>query len=63
MTLIEGLPGGLDGADDAFFEVGAVLLHYDNGFLERVFFVDLFLELAGDGCVCYVSEGRQEDGY
>jgi hypothetical protein len=48
----------LDGAHDAFFEVGAVLLHYDDGFLEGVFFVDLFLELAGDECVCYVSLGR-----
>ena len=55
LPLVECLPGGLDGADDAFFEVGAVLLHDDDGLLECVFFVDLLLELARDGGVGYVS--------
>ena len=41
----------------ARFEVGTVLLHDDDGLLEGVLSVDLFLELAGDGGVCYVSEG------
>ena len=35
--------------------MGGVLLHYDDGFLERVFFVDLFLELAHYGLVGYVA--------
>lgn len=55
LPLVKGLPGRLNGANDAFFKVGAVLLHYDDRFLEGVFFVDLFLELAGDGCICYVA--------
>ena len=55
MPFVKSLPGGLEGAHDAFFEVGAVLLHYNDGFLERVFFVDLFLELAGDERVCYIT--------
>jgi hypothetical protein len=49
----------LDSADDTFFEVGRVLLHYYDGFLEGIFFVDLFLELAGNGCVCYVAVGGE----
>ena len=57
LPFVECLPGGLDGAHDAFFEVDAVLLHDDDGLLEGVLFVVLFLELAGDGSICYVSEG------
>jgi hypothetical protein len=53
LSLVEGLPGGLDGRNDTLFKVGAVLLHYDDRFLEGVFFVDLFMELVCDGCVCY----------
>jgi hypothetical protein len=60
LPFVEGLPCGLKSAHNAFFEVGAVLLHYDDGFLEGVFFVDLFLELAGDEGVCYVAEGEAE---
>lgn len=41
LPFVKGLPGGLDGADDAFFEVGGVLLHDDDGLLEEVLFVDL----------------------
>ena len=51
------LPGGLERADDAFFKVGRVLLHDDDRFLEKVFFVNLFLELAGDGLVGDVTGG------
>lgn len=58
LPLVEGLPGGLDGTDNTFFEVGAVLLHYDDRFLKGVFFVDLFLKLAGNGSICYVTEGE-----
>jgi len=46
----------LDGTNYAFLEVGAVLLHDDNRFLESVLFVHLFLELACYSCVGYISE-------
>jgi hypothetical protein len=49
----------LEGADDGFFEVGGVLLHYYDGLLEEVFFVDLFEELAGDEGVGYEAGGRR----
>lgn len=61
IPFIEGGPGGLEGADDAFFEGGAVLLHYDDGFLEEVFFEDLAGELAGDAGVGDVAGGRKGD--
>jgi hypothetical protein len=43
-----GLPGRLEAADDACFELGRVLLHYD-------FFVDVFGALAGDEGFGYVG--------
>ncbi len=46
--LVEGLPGGLDGANDALLKVGRVLLHDDDRLLQRVLLVDLALELAED---------------
>jgi hypothetical protein len=56
LPFLERLPGGLEGADDALFKVSRVLLHDDDGFLEEVFFVDLFLELASDGLVSYITK-------
>jgi hypothetical protein len=63
LPFVEGLPCGLEGADDSFFEVGRVLLHDDDGFLEKVFFVDLFEELTcdegvGDVGIGFVSYGH-----
>jgi len=52
------LPGGLERTHDAFLKVGRVLLHDNDRFLEEVFLVDLFLELAGDGLVGNVTGGR-----
>jgi len=45
---------------NAFFKVGQVLPHDDDNdrFLKEVFFVDLFLELAGDRLVGGVTGGR-----
>lgn len=59
LPLVEGRPGGLDRFDDAFFEVGAVLLHHDDGLLEQVFFEDLALKLPVYGNVGDVP-GRSE---
>jgi hypothetical protein len=50
LPFVEGLPCGLEGADDAFFEVGRVLLHDDDRFLEEVFLVDLFCAGGRRGC-------------
>lgn len=41
LPLVKGSPSGLDGANDTLLEVGGVLLHDDDGFLEGVFLVDL----------------------
>lgn len=53
LPFVKGLPGRLDSAHNAFFEMGRVLLHDDDGFLEGIFFVDLFCQLARDGGVGY----------
>lgn len=55
VPFVKGGPGALEGADDAFFECGAVLLHNYDGFLEEVFFEDLAGELAGYGGVGNVA--------
>lgn len=41
LPFVESLPSGLDGSNDAFFEVGRVLLHDDDGLLQGVLLVDL----------------------
>jgi hypothetical protein len=51
LPLVEGGPGGLDGSNDALLEVSRVLLHDDDGLLERVLLGDLLLELLQDGHV------------
>jgi hypothetical protein len=47
LPLVEDLPDGLEGADNAFFEVGRVFLCDDDEYLE-IFFVGLFCEMVSD---------------
>jgi len=61
LPLVEGLPCGLDRLDDAFFEMGRVLLHHDDGFLKEVFFQDLPRELTVDSLVGNVSDKIMSD--
>lgn len=49
--VVKGFPGRLDGAHDAFFEMLRVLLHDDDGLLERILFLHLLLKLAGNQAV------------
>ncbi len=49
LPFVECGPGRLDSLHDAFFEMGAVLLHHDDGLLEEVLLEDLTLELAMNG--------------
>lgn len=51
LPFVESLPSGLDGSNDAFFEMSRVLLHDDNGLLQGVLFVDLPLQLPVDSQV------------
>jgi hypothetical protein len=51
LPLVESGPGRLDGSNDSFFKVSRVLLHDDDGFLERVLLGNLLLELLQDGHV------------
>lgn len=51
LPFVESLPSGLNGSNDALFEVSRVLLHDDDGFLQSVLFVDLPLQLPVDSQV------------
>lgn len=51
LPFVKGRPGRLDGSNDSLFEVSRVLLHDDDGLLERVLLGDLLLELLQDGHV------------
>lgn len=51
LPFVKGLPGGLNGPNDAFLEVGRVLLHDDDGLLQGVLLVDLLLQLPVDSQV------------
>jgi hypothetical protein len=51
LPFVKGGPGRLDGSNNSLFEVSRVLLHDDDGLLERVLLGDLLLELLQDGHV------------
>jgi len=51
LPFVKGGPGRLDGSDDTLLEVSRVLLHDDDGLLERVLLGNLLLELLQDGHV------------
>lgn len=56
--LVEGLPCRLDSTNDAVFEIGAVLLHDDDGFLEEILFENLLVQLLRYSLVDEVANGH-----
>ena len=64
LPLVEGRPSRLNGSDDTLFKVSRVLLHDDDGLLERVLLGNLLLELLQDGHVDgeWVLLGRDGHG-
>src|SRR6266849_6464887 len=55
LPLVKSLPGRLNGADDSFLKMSRILLHDNDGLLECILFVDLFMELTNHGKIGDIS--------
>ena len=58
LPLVKGLPSRLDSTNDAVFKMGAVLLHYDDRFLEEVLLKNLLVQLLRYSLVDEVTRGH-----
>ena len=58
LPLVEGLPSRLDSTNDAIFEMGAVLLHDDDGFLKEILFENLLVQLLRYSLIDEVTRGH-----
>ena len=55
LPLVKSLPGRLDGADDSLLKMSRILLHNDDGLLEGILFIDLFIELKNNHEISDIS--------
>jgi len=61
LPLVKGLPSRLDSTNDAVFEMGAILLHNDDRFLEEILLKNLLVQLLRYSLIDEVTRGHNEN--